>query len=153
METACIFRKFIYLARPLRFIFKKLGIAVIAIGSLQNLQENANKSVNFDFLSILNSDNVGEILKIWGKSKSQIRQDLFVISELNLKQNGYFVEFGATNGVDLSNTFLLEKEFNWSGILAEPAKHWQVDLANNRNCNIERLCVEKLWRFHKFCGS
>jgi FkbM family methyltransferase len=143
METVSIFRKSIYLARPLRFIFKKLGIAVIAIGSLQNLQENANKSVNFDFLSILESDNVGEILKIWGKSKSQIRQDLFVISELNLKQNGYFVEFGATNGVDLSNTFLLEKEFNWSGILAEPAKHWQVDLANNRNCNIERLCVWK----------
>jgi hypothetical protein len=36
-------------------------------------------------------------------SKSQFAQDLFVISELYNKEiNPYFVEFGATNGIDLS---------------------------------------------------
>ena len=41
-------------------------------------------------------------------SKAQKIQDLFVLSELKFKENGFFVEFGATNGIELSNTFLLE---------------------------------------------
>lgn len=76
-------------------------------------------------------------------SKAQIAQDLFVLSELSFKQNGYFVEFGATNGVDCSNSYLLEKHFGWHGILAEPAKKWHADLNKNRSAHIEKECV---WR-------
>ena len=75
------------------------------------------------------------------KSKSQVQQDLFVLHELDFKQGGYFVEFGAANGVDLSNTYLLEKELGWTGILAEPAKVWAEELANNRDCHIDFDCV------------
>ena len=81
------------------------------------------------------------LLKHVTHSKAQLMQDLFVLAETKLKKNGFFVEFGATNGVDLSNTYLLEKEFGWSGILAEPAKRWHADLWNNRNCEIETNCV------------
>jgi FkbM family methyltransferase len=76
-------------------------------------------------------------------SKSQLRQDLFVLSELSFKQNGFFVEFGATNGVELSNTHLMETKFNWNGILAEPAKIWHSSLKSNRSAAIETDCV---WR-------
>ncbi len=76
-------------------------------------------------------------------SKAQGRQDLFVLQHLNFKSNGYFVEFGATNGVDISNTHLLEKEFGWKGILAEPAKCWHADLMKNRQAEIELSCVWK----------
>ena len=37
-------------------------------------------------------------------SKSQLRQDLFVANLLNFKKNGYFVEFGATDGIEFSNS-------------------------------------------------
>ena len=74
-------------------------------------------------------------------SKSQLSQDLFVLSELNFKNNGFFVEFGSTDGVSLSNTFLLEKKFFWKGILAEPAKHWQKKLDKNRDVFIEKNCI------------
>ena len=77
------------------------------------------------------------------KSKSQLRQDLFVLSELNFKKNGFFVEFGATNGIDFSNSHLLEKEYGWRGILAEPAKLWHQDLIANRTAIIDTRCV---WR-------
>jgi len=74
-------------------------------------------------------------------SKAQLKQDIFVLSELDCKKGGYFVEFGATNGVDLSNTYLLETKFGWTGILAEPAKVWAEDLAKNRKCHIDYDCV------------
>lgn len=43
--------------------------------------------------------------------------------------------------VDLSNTYLLEKDFGWTGILAEPAKIWHADLLNNRTAVIDFDCV------------
>lgn len=81
------------------------------------------------------------LLAFSGKSKSQLRQDIFVLSELGFKRDGYFVEFGATNGKDLSNTWLLEKEFNWRGILCEPASVWHNDLRKNRSSIIDTRCV------------
>jgi FkbM family methyltransferase len=83
-------------------------------------------------------------ISLMSKSKSQLRQDLFVIFELEGKKNGYFVEFGATNGIELSNTYLLETEFSWTGILAEPARLWEAQLKANRpNASISTLCVWK----------
>ena len=93
-----------------------------------------------DFLS-LSSDDLYRFIECNDKSKSQLKQDLFVLLETNFKKNGFFVEFGATNGIDLSNTYLLETEFNWKGILAEPAKVWHEDLDKNRACVIEKDCV------------
>jgi hypothetical protein len=85
-----------------------------------------------------NAENIESLVK---KSKSQLGQDLFVVGILDAKKSGYFVEFGATDGVSLSNTFLLENDFEWTGILAEPAKSWHVELELNRKCKIDFRCV------------
>ena len=75
--------------------------------------------------------------------KSQIYQDIFVLYTLNWKRNGFFVEFGSTNGFDLSNSYLLEKDFGWKGILCEPASVWKDDLKKNRNSILDFRCVWK----------
>jgi FkbM family methyltransferase len=72
---------------------------------------------------------------------SQIKQDLFVLHHLKEKKNGYFIEFGASDGKTLSNTWLLEKRFGWRGLLAEPSRHWHPDLKDNRSCSIDTRCV------------
>lgn len=82
-----------------------------------------------------------KILMIEDESLAQYKQDIFALAAHNFKENGFFVEFGATNGIDLSNTFILEKKFNWKGILAEPAKGWHKQLRKNRACDIESDCV------------
>ncbi|MGL4635491.1 MAG: FkbM family methyltransferase [Beijerinckiaceae bacterium] len=74
-------------------------------------------------------------------SKSQIIQDLWVTFETREKRNGFFVEFGATNGLTNSNTWLLETAFGWNGILAEPNPVWQSDLQQTRKCHIDFRCV------------
>jgi len=75
------------------------------------------------------------------RSRAQILQDLWVSYELDEKRNGFFVEFGATDGFTNSNTWLLEKERGWSGILAEPNPSWHAALGINRSAAIDHRCV------------
>jgi len=72
-------------------------------------------------------------------SFSQLGQDSWVLKVIN-KPRGFFVEFGATDGVEKSNTLLLEKS-GWAGIVAEPAKMWHESLLANRQCHIDFSCV------------
>ena len=81
------------------------------------------------------------VLQKYAESPAQLFQDLFVLFSLSQKREGFFVEFGATDGVELSNTLLLERSYGWNGILAEPAKCWHKDLRMNRNCVIDTRCV------------
>jgi FkbM family methyltransferase len=75
------------------------------------------------------------------KSHSELRQEQFVLFVLNNKQNGFFVEFGAMDGVRASNTYMLEKVHGWTGILSEPNPRHHDLLKRNRNCVIDFRCV------------
>lgn len=81
------------------------------------------------------------ILDLITASQSQLSQDLFVLRETKAMRNGYFVEFGASDGIKLSNTYLLEKEYDWKGILVEPARTWHNELKKNRSAIIDTRCV------------
>ena len=74
-------------------------------------------------------------------SQSQIMQDLWVLHELGEKRGGFFVEFGAGNGVTMSNTHLLEKRYGWTGILAEPNPTFHRRLRRERAAALEHGCV------------
>lgn len=79
----------------------------------------------------------------WLKTRamSQLGQDLWALERTNYKRGGFFVEFGATDGVLLSNTWLLEKEFGWNGILAEPNPKFFEKLQANRKCQVSNACI------------
>lgn len=74
------------------------------------------------------------------KSKAQIMQDLYVLFRLP-KTNGFFVEFGASDGITINNTYLLENTMSWSGVVAEPFPVWHAALLANRKCKVETRCV------------
>ena len=122
-----------------------MGVAAMRLEKFRELQNGANElsklRIETEFLLALDSPHSRDILKNLRRSNSQILQDLFVLHALNFKRNGFFVEFGATNGISLSNTYLLEDEFGWTGILAEPARCWHEALRANRSVHIELNCV------------
>jgi len=69
-------------------------------------------------------------------------QDKWVIFEvLPLKRGGFFVDLAAADGVDTSNTYVLEKTFAWSGICIEANPHLFKTLRKKRNCIIEDAAI------------
>lgn len=53
------------------------------------------------------------------ETKSQACQDLFVLSMLNNKKNGYFLEIGSHDPISNNNTYLFETQYDWKGIMVE----------------------------------
>ena len=47
---------------------------------------------------------------------SEVFQDIFVLQCLNGKKGGTYLEIGAGDPIKGSNTYLLEKEFEWTGL-------------------------------------
>lgn len=74
------------------------------------------------------------------QSSSQRLQDLWALYQSQFKRKGYFVEFGALNGHDVSNSWLLEK-LGWDGIVSEPHPGYSDLIKKNRNCNVSTDCV------------
>jgi FkbM family methyltransferase len=74
------------------------------------------------------------------ESYSQIGQDLWVQETLKNKKNGYFLDIGAHDGLYLSNTYLLERNYDWDGLCIEGNPLIIDSLKQNRKC----VCVEEL---------
>jgi FkbM family methyltransferase len=66
---------------------------------------------------------------------------LWILYLLDNKRNGYFVEFGACDGILFSNTHLLEKSLGWKGILAEPNRAYKKQIRKNRRAIIDTRAV------------
>lgn len=119
-------------------VLSKINLNLLHSSYVSGLKVQSERIETFSNLPLETQDT---LLPYMNKSKAQLHQDLFALVENDCKKNGFFVEFGATNGVELSNTHLLEHELNWKGILAEPAKKWHQELKENRKCTIETKCV------------
>jgi len=75
-----------------------------------------------------------------GKNHSQSNQDLFVLYFTNyLGKKGFFVEIGAGDGVNISNTYLLEK-IGWTGILVDPVDYNSGNM-KLRKCIKDNRCI------------
>ena len=53
------------------------------------------------------------------KYNGQALQDEFVLTVLNNKRDGYFLEIGSYDPIKINNTFILENEYGWKGVMVE----------------------------------
>lgn len=70
---------------------------------------------------------------------SQIEQERWVLAMCQGRRDGRFAEIGAFDGVSLSNTFCLERDHGWTGVLVEPNPALFAKLAAGRSS----ACIEK----------
>jgi FkbM family methyltransferase len=71
----------------------------------------------------------------WGQDK-WMAENIF-----KRRRGGFFVDIGAYNGIDISNTYYFEKQLGWSGICVEPMPRPFAELSKNRNCICAQGCV------------
>ena len=125
----------------INLLLEALDLKLVRNSTYERLSCSQETLKSHTLADLIDRQSLPQFFEWLPESRSQLRQDIFVLGELGFKHNGYFVEFGATNGIDLSNSYLLEKRFDWKGILAEPAKSWHKDLKKNRKAHIETDCV------------
>lgn len=63
---------------------------------------------------------------------SQSNQDKWVVEFFKFKKNGYFIELGAYDGIQTSNTYYMEKNLEWKGICVEANPIIYQSLIKNR---------------------
>jgi FkbM family methyltransferase len=75
---------------------------------------------------------------------SQAGQDRWVFGEVfDEKRNGYFVDIGAHDGVELSNSYLLEKNYEWQGICIEANPDSFAKLKRDRTAICVNVCLDE----------
>jgi len=72
---------------------------------------------------------------------SQAGQDKWVVESIFVgKNNGFFVDIGAHDGISFRNTYLLEQK-GWLGIAVEPNPFVYPKLVKNRKCLTVNGCI------------
>jgi hypothetical protein len=80
--------------------------------------------------SVLSNDE--PVLKLEIRSNSQAGQESFVLNATNFKKSGYYVEIGAFHSKILSNTYILESVYEWSGVSFEISKNFTEEFKEVR---------------------
>jgi len=111
--------------RSLQLISSKLEI-LISTDSFR-----IKRQVDSFFSQYLFDNDLYRYRSLLSASLSQCRQDL-IIGLINDLKPGVIIEVGATDGLFLSNSMLLENNLGYSSILVEPGISWRTNLIRNR---------------------
>jgi len=72
------------------------------------------------------------LFRLETRSNSQAGQESFVLNATNFKKNGFYVEIGAFHSKILSNTYILESGYEYSGVSFEISKDASEEFKENR---------------------
>jgi FkbM family methyltransferase len=73
----------------------------------------------------------------FSKAQGQLLQDIFAVLANAGKRNGTFVEVGVGTGQYLSNTYLMETELDWTGVLVEPNRSSHESIKACRKAHLD----------------
>tara|TARA_Y100000004_G_scaffold187170_1_gene239614 strand:+ start:1079 stop:1663 length:585 start_codon:yes stop_codon:yes gene_type:complete len=86
------------------------------------------------------------------KSFSQAGQDKFIITMLQNKHHGKYIEIGAFDPIQISNTYLLETEYEWTGFSLDIKEKY----VNKFNLSRKNKCVladGRTFDYHEYIKS
>ncbi len=123
----------------------KVKMYLKLINSEKNYIQNLKTTEEFKKLIkelVIKNENLPE--DTYQKIKSQNLQDLIALDLFGFKRKGVFIEAGACDGILNSNTFLLEKNYEWTGLLVEPIKEYYLQLEQNRDVIISNVALSQV---------
>ena len=83
-----------------------------------------------------------QLSKPQAKDRSQVGQSKFLDNLLSGRRNGFFIECGAADGEQFSNSLFFELERNWTGLLIEANPDYQRALLDrNRRAYVISACL------------
>ena len=77
------------------------------------------------------------------KNNSQVYQDMFTLTMLDGKRDGFFVEIGGGQPFWGNNTAMLERDFGWTGISIE-MDEGLAELYSEERPNVDQYCEDAL---------
>ncbi len=123
------------------------GAVVIRISSLERLRKIETESRGYRIYRALlpafpNLDRQ-IVMHLLENSQSHNYQELlaYLVAGKKTNEKGFYVEFGATDGFSLSNSYCLEKFLAWDGVLAEPGRQYHEALHQNRKAPVSHAAV------------
>jgi len=75
---------------------------------------------------------------------SQAAQDIFVYLVMKEKKNGTFIDIGTNDPIGSNNTYILEKKYNWKGLLVEYNNCHEESYKIHRDKSIYQICDARL---------
>ena len=140
-----------YIKKFVKFLFSLVGLHCYRHSSFEYIltRSKAKSEKNFQSESTINALGLvtNNDFKVFLFNNLHLLSKGLEVSKINYffkdVRDGYFVEFGACDGLHYSNTLHLEKELGWRGILAEPNKSYFKSLENNRNVSLVNRAVWK----------
>jgi len=109
---------------------------------------NANKwaarNCSSEVVGLRLTNELRNVINTNNKYKGQICQDKFVLNLSNFKRKGFFIEIGSNHPEVNNNTYILEKKYNWKGIMIEYNNEWLSLYKKYRNnsCHIIKNAIE-----------
>lgn len=127
---------------------QSLGIALSQAGNINHAIDHYRQAVKIKSntprfekslgLALIKRNKLNKI-----QYTSQKGQDKWVIEDIfKGKEKGFFVDIAATDGVKFSNTYILEKYYEWTGICIEPNPDFYASLIKNRSCLCVNDCID-----------
>ncbi|WP_413204267.1 FkbM family methyltransferase [Rhodospirillum sp. A1_3_36] len=111
-------------------------VVALAVSAYQGKLVDARPGMLLDFLT--------HAVPLVRKSSSQLMQDIFASFAVGDRAPLTFLEFGASDGVYMSNSLMLDRDMGWTGVLSEPSIYWHEALRGNRPK--ARILTECVWR-------
>ena len=94
---------------------------------------------------------IKRLLYRFSLTASQAGQDYWIFAEaFNEMQSGYFLDIGAHDGISLSNTYLLETKYKWTGLCIEANPISFEKLRKNRRTTCVNTCLDQSEREVEF---
>lgn len=93
--------KYSKVKKLIKYFLKKIGFYLMNKNNYQNLLLAQKR---FPLIVNVKKNKFKKIIDLQKRTESELYQEFFALLETNFKYKGFFVEIGAANGINFSNT-------------------------------------------------